>query len=159
MARRSERIYWLLPPEYHEWMVSQGVPLPPPTAELLTATSPQTGATNLNTLDPLLLAAPTSNTAYRIHPGVPRARQKIEVSGFTGDGTSWAVLRLMVDGTVLAEAQHANRLRAWWQFTPGNHSFWLEGQRSPDGPIERTAAALVVVEGGDDTTVSQVSVP
>jgi membrane carboxypeptidase/penicillin-binding protein PbpC len=159
VARRQERVYWRLPPEYYAWMVSQGIPLPPPTSDMSVNGPSPTASSQSNGDGPLLLAAPTSNTAYRIHPGVPRDRQKIEVTGYTSDGTSWRVLRLMVDGTLLAEAQHANRLHAWWEFAPGNHSFWLEGQRTTDGPIERSAAAMVMVDGGNESTMSQVSVP
>lgn len=152
-ARRSERVYWMLPPEYHDWMVSQGIPLPPPTNHTEQAAATTTPGAN----GPLVLAAPTSNTAYQIHPGVPRDRQRIEVSGYVADGTSWAELRLIVDGQILAEAQNAARLRAWWQFTPGNHTFWLEGKRTAGGENERTTPALVVIESGGNTTVTSMS--
>jgi hypothetical protein len=152
-ARRSERIYWLLPPEYHDWMVSQGIPLPPPPIQ--TEEAAATTATIAS--GPLILAAPTSNTAYQIHPGVPLDRQRIEVSGYVADGTSWVELRLIVDGQILAEAQNAARLRAWWQFTPGNHTFWLEGKRTAASEKERTTPALVVIESDSNTTVTSMS--
>jgi penicillin-binding protein 1C len=152
-ARRAERVYWLLPPEYHDWMVSQGIPLPPPLGSETQGASPAT----IQTTGPLVLDAPASNTAYRIHPGVPLERQRIEVSGFATDGTSWAELRLMVDGQMLAEAQNAGRLSAWWHFTQGNHTFWIEGTRESGGELERTAPALVVIEGDMETSVTSLS--
>lgn len=153
VARRTERVYWMLPPEYHDWMVSQGIPLPPPNAKNTFVGTPTTARPG----GPLVLSAPTSNTAYKIHPGVPLDRQRIEVSGYVSDGTSWAELRLLVDGRVLAEAQNAARLRAWWQFTPGSHTFWLEGRRTIDSEIERTSEAFVLVESGAETTVTSMT--
>jgi hypothetical protein len=150
-ARRSERVYWLLPPEYHDWMVSQGIPLPPPTQDVMETTAVMAKATG-----PLVLAAPTSNTAYLLHPGVPRDRQRIEVSGYVADGAPWAELRLLADGQLLAEAQDATRLRAWWEFAPGSHTFWLEGKRRVDSQVEQTAPALVVIETSAATTVTSL---
>lgn len=150
-ARRSERVYWQLPPAYHDWMVSQGIPLLPPTQGAVETTTVMAKATG-----PLLLAAPTSNTAYLLHPGVPRDHQRIEVSGYVADGASWAELRLVVDGQTLAEAQDATRLRAWWEFGPGNHTFWLEGKRSPDSQVEQTAPALVVIETSVANTMTSL---
>jgi membrane carboxypeptidase/penicillin-binding protein PbpC len=119
--RRADRIYWMLPPEYHDWMVSQGIAFPPSAqntpAEMASALPRATG--------PLFLAAPTSNTAYEIYPGVPRDRQRIEVSGFVIDGSAWAELRLMVDGQAIAEVHDGVRIQSWWQFKPGTHHFWL----------------------------------
>jgi penicillin-binding protein 1C len=160
-ARRTERVYWMLPPEYHEWMVSQDIPVAPSNSLAATATT-----TNVvKPTGPLVMAAPTSNTAYQIHPGVPRNRQRIEVSGYVADGTAWADLRLVVDGQVLAQARDATRLRAWWEFTPGTHIFWFEGQRTTQSEVEKTTPALVVVETDTSATVkiiesaSEVVVP
>ncbi len=32
--RLQTRVYWMLPPEYHDWMVSQGIPMPPASAQV-----------------------------------------------------------------------------------------------------------------------------
>ena len=150
-ARQSERVYWLLPPIYHDWMVSQGIPIAPPAAatpENVNAADPQAQAQ----AQALMLTAPTSNTAYRIHPGVPSERQRIEIAGYAADGQPWAELRLVRDGEVLAQANAATQLRAWWVFTPGVHRFWLEGKRTLDAPTERSSVALVVVEPARNAT-------
>ena len=68
------------------------------------------------------------------------------VSGYVGDGSAWDELRLIVDGEVLAALDDASRIEAWWMLTPGEHRFWLEGQASGEGEVERTDPALVVVE-------------
>jgi penicillin-binding protein 1C len=153
-VRRSERVYWMLPPEYHDWMVSQGIPIAP-TATKTVAALDKSGV--LKHAGPLVLSAPTSNMAYQIHPGVPRERQRIEVTGYVADGAPWADLRLVVDGEVLAQAQDATRLRTWWEFTPGHHTFWLEGQRTPASQVEQTAPALIVVETNTSTSVTTIS--
>lgn len=150
-ARRSERVYWMLSPEYHDWMVSQGIPIAPPTHQASVAVD----GSHIAPTGPLILTAPTSNTAYQIHPGVPADRQRIEISGYVADGTSWAELRLMVDGVTVAEAQDATRLRAWWQFTPGNHIFWLEGKRTATADVERTTDALVIIESVNGTVLEK----
>jgi penicillin-binding protein 1C len=160
-ARRSERVYWLLPPEYHDWMVSQGIPLLPSangtTSSDITGSGSIAASINIaKPSGPLILSAPASNTAYEIHPGVPIDHQRIEVSGYVADGTSWAELRLMVDGQVLADAQNAVRLRSWWEFTPGNHTFWLEGKRTNDSKTEKTTPALVVIQSNTTTIATSM---
>ncbi|HXF61072.1 MAG TPA: transglycosylase domain-containing protein [Caldilineaceae bacterium] len=149
--RRAERVYWMLPAVYHDWMVSQGLPLPPPAAPdgVQMAAAPVAPTTG-----PLVLTAPTSNTAYRIHPGAPLDRQRVEVAGFVADGSLWAELRLVKDGLILAEAAQASRIQSWWTFTPGVHHFWLEGRKTLAGEWVQTAPALVIVEAGAATTVA-----
>jgi penicillin-binding protein 1C len=140
--RITQRTFWQLPPEYHDWMIAQGLPLPPdaPNAPISNLQSP------ISNLSPLILTAPTSNTAYQIHPGVPRASQRIAVAGYSGDGTRWATLRLVKDGVVLAGMTDTARLNTWWMLEEGRHHFWLEGQRTGNDAVERSSMALVVVE-------------
>jgi hypothetical protein len=144
-ARRVERTYWRLPPEYRDWMVDQGMALPPPAPPAAQA-EPQPPPATTAAAGPLLLTAPTSNVAYQIHPGVPAGRQRIQVAGRTRDGEAWAVLRLVKDGAVLAEAAEAAQLQGWWQFELGEHRFWLEGQRTAGAAPERSEAAFIAVE-------------
>ncbi len=145
--RVGERVYWLLPPEYHDWMVSQGIPLAPPMACL---TADCTEANRLTSapgaINNLVLQEPTSQTAYQIHPGLPRANQRINALGYTADGEAWAALRLVKDGVVLSEAQHATRIQSWWVLEAGQHRFWLEGKATPGGEWVTSAQSFVVVE-------------
>jgi membrane carboxypeptidase/penicillin-binding protein PbpC len=149
--RRAERVYWVLPPAYHDWMLAQGVPLPPPAAA---AATPGTVSAS-QAAGPLVLTAPTSNTAYRIHPGVPRERQRIEIAGYVASGERWAELRLMQDGVTLAEANDAGRMSVWWMLTPGAHRFWMEGRRtSTDLSVTSDAALVIVDDFGKAQTVA-----
>jgi len=162
-ARIAQRTYWLLPPEYHDWMVGQGIPiancqltiagcaaaapnraLETAQALALAANTPDAAPDQQNS--PLILAAPTSNTAYQIHPGMPIANQRIAVSGYTGTGNQWSTLRLIKDGTVIATAEGAGRLQVWWTLETGQHTFWLEGKAAPEDDWQQSAQALVVVE-------------
>lgn len=94
----------------------------------------------------LVLSAPTSNTAYQIHPGVPTSSQRIRIGGYVESGDSWAQLRLVKDDLVIAEASAARRLESWWVLEPGQHRFWLEGKATPDAEWIRSTSAFVVVE-------------
>lgn len=160
-ARRSERTYWVLPAEYHDWMVSQGIPILPPGATANNTASNTAGSTTAaaalpaaQQAAPLVLTAPTSNTAYRLHPGVPLDRQRIEVTGYVADGRTWAELRLVQDDTVLASAANAAQLRVWWALAPGAHHFWLEGRPTPDADWVRTTPAYVRVDGAAPATIA-----
>lgn len=151
-ARQQERVYWQLPPEYTNWMLSQGIALAPVNecgirdAECgMTTTSTNIPHFTLPTPHALMLTSPTSNIAYEIHPGVPRDRQRIEVAGYSADGNPWVELRLVKDGAVLAQAEHATRISAWWVLEPGEHHFWLEGVQTVGGSTIRSASAFVVV--------------
>jgi len=178
----SERVYWVLPPEYHDWMVSQGIPIDDHEVgakrhcrfwiDDCSAAVPSTSATNHGQSSivnrqssivnrqssivnrQLILQEPTSHTAYQIHPGLPRANQRIAISGYTADGTPWAALRLIKDGTVLAETQHATRIQRWWVLEPGQHQFGLEGKPTADADWVRSDQAFVVVENFVDAQAS-----
>ena len=147
-TRAQERVFWMLPPEYHDWMVSQGIPLAPPDASSIQTVADGTGEIDTGQSNPeaqLVLTDPTSNTAYQLHPGLPAASQRIRVGGYSADGRTWATLRLVKDGATVLQADDAARLTGWWTLTPGAHSFWLEGE-ADDGSITRSAVALVMVD-------------
>ena len=146
--RRSERVYWLLPPAYHDWMVSQGIALAPAnlvTQHVIRNTQHATRVTGQGESAPLILASPAPFTAYQVHPGVPAANQQLTVEGFVADGRAWAQLRLMVDGQVVAEGSNTARLRAQWPLQVGAHSFWLEGEETPGSATLRSATVGIDV--------------
>ncbi len=76
---------------------------------------------------------------------MPASSQRIQVGGHTPDGAAWAVLRLVKDGVVLAEAADAARLSAWWTLETGNHHFWIEGVQLEDSAIIRSEQSFVQV--------------
>lgn len=152
--RRAERVFWLLPPEYHDWMVNQRIAIAPPgmaEGEGIVAGSTDGAAAHDNL--PLRLTSPASFTAYQIHPGVPAGSQRLEATGYTADGRPWHSLRLVVDGRVLAEQEKASRLNAWWPITLGAHSVWLEGEQAAGGETIRSNVAQINVNPFTTATV------
>ena len=150
--RRGEHVYWLLPPEYHDWMIGQGIAIAPvnaagATAQLVAAgpgdASPSSARSH--PAGPLQLASPASYTAYQLHPGVPGDSQRLEAVGYTTDGRAWHNLRLMLDGQAIAEQANSTRLQAWWPMTLGAHTIWLEGEREPGGETIRSQMAQINV--------------
>ncbi len=153
--RVGERVFWALPAPYRNWMVAQGIALLPPAAApqpALAAAAPlAVGATPSNaSAAPLLLRDPTSNTAYRIIPGVARTSQRIAVGGLVADGAPWVELRIIVEGfggrALLAQSSDSAHVDGWWPLQSGTWRFHLEGRRTPTAPWERSDEALVVVE-------------
>jgi membrane carboxypeptidase/penicillin-binding protein PbpC len=142
--RRAERVYWMLGPEYHEWMVSQGLAIAPVGATNAAAAS--LASMSVAESSPLQLASPASHTAYQLHPGLPGESQRLEVAGYTSDGRAWSSLRLVIDGQVIAEEADSVRLRTLWPMTLGAHAIWLEGERLTGGQTERTQAAQINVD-------------
>jgi penicillin-binding protein 1C len=145
--RQVSRVFWRLPPAYHDWMVSQGIALAPT----------RTTAANAAPAGPLVLSAPASFTNYQLHPGTPPANQQLEVAGFTADG-AWHSLRLMSESGVLATASGAARLRAQWPLQAGQHRFWLEGEQTPGGPTQRSDVAQITVGSFAPAQVEYTSV-
>jgi penicillin-binding protein 1C len=154
--RRTERVYWLLPPEYHDWMLAQGIPIAPPAVQA--ALAPQlpelagnkTAAAGVYAEEqprtPLRLIQPDAFAAYQLHPGLPAANQRLRVEGIVADGGRWAELRLVVDGTTIASAQNAARLNAWWEMAIGAHRFWIEGEQTEGAATVRSEAVTVQVD-------------
>ena len=146
--RQVSRVFWLLPPEYHDWMASQGIALAPVRIAAVSAAP----------VGPLVLTAPASFTNYQLHPGTPPASQQLEVAGFTADSSAWHSLRLMSDSGVLAMASGAARMRAQWPLQAGQHRFWLEGEQTPGGPTQRSDVAQITVGSFAPAQVEYTSV-
>ncbi len=154
----TNNIYWNLPPEYTDWMIGQGIPLPPPSRQdvdrQITHNAPDGAAQPLtdttDTDEPglgvsLRLEEPTSQTAYQLHPGVPASSQRIRISGYAPDGGLWAELHLVKDGVTLAAQENAARISIWWTLEAGDHRFWLEGELTPGSPAVRSESSFVQV--------------
>jgi penicillin-binding protein 1C len=160
-ARRRDRVFWVLPPEYYDWMVAQGYPVPPAVA-LTMGGAPATdeaadaagddghrvaAAASLRRPGaPLQLVSPAPVAAYQVHPRLPAGQQRLAVSGITGDGRPWHRLRLVVDGAVLSEGADVARLETWWPLTLGRHEIWLEGEETESAATVRSTPAAITVE-------------
>jgi penicillin-binding protein 1C len=170
-GERRERVYWHLPAEYRQWMVGQGIALPPADggagqgkseerrAIEQTFGSAVDGENDTLALDDalLILSSPVSNSAFQIHPGVPKDRQQLNVAGYAAGDMEWTSLKLVKDGQVLAVETDVDHVEAWWLLEPGTHHFWLEGEPAVKHDAEsdryRSETALIVVEEFSDSQV------
>jgi hypothetical protein len=131
-------------------MVSQGIAIAPP------GTGAQSQAnTSPRVTGPLMLTTPASNTRFQIHPGLHAENQRLEVAGYTTDGSPWQQLRLVVDGQTVATADAGNRLQTWWNMQLGSHVFWLEGEPATGEATVRSAPAQITV---DPFKIEQVTI-
>lgn len=147
LARRDERLFWLLPTAYHEWMSSRGVSIAPPEVRAVSLAQQEDTANERGAAgEPLRLTGPVPNSRYQLHPSLPVTNQRLTIGGFAADLSAWHALRLVHNGVILDEAQNATRLSTWWTLEPGAHRFWLEGERIANGPTQRSEAATVTVE-------------
>jgi hypothetical protein len=109
-----------LPPQAQEWARAQGIIL---LSDLAAGNAILAGSNALNgqvTGSGLSLTSPADRSVYRIDPGFPLESQRIKIeaaSHSTGKVTLW------VDNQPLAVLD-APPYAAWWQLTPGEHSFW-----------------------------------
>ena len=144
---RRSRVFWRLPVEYRDWMTARQIPISPGDYEAQAVRSLATSALSEEGFqEGLHLVSPISNTAYQIHPALPRASQRIQIRGSTPSGTDWAVLRLVVDGSEIAEQEHVADLDAWWPLEPGEHRIWIEGQETASGPLQLSDVSIVQVD-------------
>lgn len=149
-----QRTFWRLPPEFGEWAAANGIPQPPPASGSANTPAsnppPVSDAQPQASADPpapaLVLAAPIHNSAYKVHPGLPAASQRLRVHGYSGDGERWAELRLLVNGAVIAQATDARQVGVWWQLAPGSHTFQIEGKKDANAKAAYSQRAKIVVE-------------
>ncbi len=156
--RQSSRVYWMLPPVYHDWMIGQNIAIAPPSATNNRNGPALDAAAPSDTDEPLVLANPASFTRYQIHPGLPDKNQRLELVGFAADGHLWENLRLVIDGAVVASATDAARLSLWWSLTLGTHQIWLEGEPEAGAAPIRSAMATITVDEFEPPGAAQVLV-
>jgi len=147
--QRVDKVYWLLPPEYQDWMAAQGIAVAPPAvasalAQRHSGPNPKNPPTAAGPR--LTLTQPDAFSTFQLHPGLPASSQQLAIEGIVADGQRWATLRLVVDGTPVAVAHQANRLKSRWTLQLGPHQFWLEGEAEEGAETESSAPATVQVE-------------
>lgn len=142
-GQTQEQVYRILPPEYHDWMNARGIDIAPTAGSpSSTAREQSDNPTNMQQVA-LHVTAPAVNGSYMIHPGLPAARQRIEIIGLANGAEQWAELRLLVDDEVIAHNSKVNRLHAWWDLEVGSHTFRLQGR--PPGSDDWTESAPTAI--------------
>ncbi len=158
--RVTTRVFRILPPEAESWVVASGLAQVPRQVCPSLVTNDERRTTNdavpmaeanlsschLFTLpscqSPALLT-PASGSVFVISPGVPRARQQIELRARAGADV--ATLTLLVDEQPLAVFD-GPPYRAFWPLAPGAHRARVE-TTDAQGKLWRSATVEFVVEG------------
>jgi hypothetical protein len=161
--RVTTRVFRVLPPEAEAWSVAAGLPRMPRQTCPTIATTDQGrttkderpgvnaasdpssfvfGPSSAHVAAPALLA-PAPGAVFAISPGVPRARQRIELQARAGMDA--AKLTIYIDGQALA-VLGGPPYRAFWPLAPGAHRATVEATDA-QGEVWKGAVVEFVVEG------------
>ncbi|MDQ2997205.1 MAG: penicillin-binding protein, partial [Chloroflexota bacterium] len=161
--RMTTRVFRILPPEAEAWVVAAGlVRVPRDVCPSLVTTDDRRPTTDgppalaetdvspchLVTLSPCqvvgpALLTPAPGSVFSLSPGVPRARQQIELNARASADV--AKLTLLIDGQPLAVFD-GPPYRAFWPLAPGAHRARVE-TIDVHGKVLRSATVEFVVEG------------
>lgn len=108
----SSRVVTVLPAEAQAWSDERGV-----------ARTPRTSATSEP--EPLRLTRPAAGQAFRLAPDLPRDSQATTVAAGVSADLEVEVVRLLVDGELLAELARPP-FRTVWRLVEGEHRFQAE---------------------------------
>lgn len=133
--RVQERLVLDLPPMAQGWARLQGITL----LSDLGAEAGSSGAVPQGQISGsgLSLLSPADRSIYHIDPGFPIDSQRIKVEVAS---TSSGAVTLWVDDQSLAVVD-APPFAAWWQLTPGEHTFWA----TQDGSDLRSPVVTITV--------------
>jgi len=129
----DDRLYRVYPPEFHAWMRSEGIPLPPAqlTSEQVSATT-KTGALRLT--ESIRIDYPESGTTFQLDPVLREGYQRIRLRAtLPADviDTSW-----WVDGRRLPDD--------FWALEAGRHLIQLRGMTLAGEPVASRPSAILV---------------
>ena len=156
---RQERVRWILPLAFQDWGLAHGIevleskPLAVKSISSIEIDSESNGDKNRPQL-----TLPISHTAYQIHPSLPSASQRLQVSGRTVDASAWHRLRLVVDGNVIAEKENAQVIDAWWTLETGAHYFHIEGMKTASDAMMKSEETFIEVTDYDVDRQAKLSV-
>jgi len=141
--RTVERVYTVLPAEAQAWAREQGLPEPPPGADLGVAVARSPSGPTSSSTPALALSSPDRGAVYRLDPSLPREAQRIAVAAWAGE--SLAQVTLLVDGRPLARFS-APPYKALWPLQAGQHVFVAEGIRATGEWVRSDEARVEVRE-------------
>jgi membrane carboxypeptidase/penicillin-binding protein PbpC len=90
----------------------------------------------------LLLVSPADATTYRITPNLDLSAQQILLSALVNARIQ--NITFYADGVALGTAS-ALPYEMWWQLSPGEHRFWVEGM-TVDGEVIKSNVVTIIVE-------------
>ncbi|HRR07247.1 MAG TPA: penicillin-binding protein 1C [Rhodothermales bacterium] len=129
-----EELFTVYPPEYHAWMLENGLRLPPRNTEINLPTTSQ----NWSYTDLLQVQYPASGTVFLLDPVLRREYQRIRLRSVVSD--AFYNLRWVIDDVVL----HNDYRYTDWPLAPGVHHIALQGQ-TKEGRFMRSVPARIVV--------------
>lgn len=150
--RVTTRVFRILPPEAEAWVVAAGlVRVPKDVCTVAQNQEPRTenpasstgAGSQFSVLGSPALLTPAPGSVFSLSPGVPRARQQIELNARAG--TDVAKLTLLIDGQPLAVFDRPP-YRAFWPLAPGVHRARVE-TIDAQGQVLRSTTVEFVVEG------------
>ncbi len=130
----STRVITVLPAEAQAWADERGLARPAPSTP---APDPV----------PIRLVHPLPGQSYRLAPDLPRESQALTVAASVSADLEVEVVRLLVDGEVLAERKQPP-YRAVWVLQAGSHRFWADAIAG--GTEYRTEEVTVMVAEAPD---------
>jgi membrane peptidoglycan carboxypeptidase len=146
IEKTAVRVFRLLPPEAELWAADAGVPVPPrkicPSPATESVNSAHTEATTGSFASPRIVS-PARGAIFAISPGVPVARQRLEIAAQGGD--SVVHLTIFVDDLALASFS-GPPYRAFWALTPGQHTIRVQAQ-DQQGRMIQSEPSVFSVEG------------
>jgi penicillin-binding protein 1C len=136
-SRVVEEVFAIHPPEYHGWMVGQGLPLPPDvSAAQLAERVTSSGEPQYS--DALIVQYPESGMVFQIDPVLRRGYQRIRLRGAVAP--TFFETRWWVNGEVLADDFTAASI----PLTPGRHEIEIRGVAT-DGQRLRSRPVVIRV--------------
>lgn len=135
-----EELFTVYAPEFHAWMLENGLRLPPRNAEMnLPLTSAKWTFSDL-----LQVQYPASGTIFLIDPVLRRDYQRIRLRGVVSE--AFFNLRWVIDDVVLqGDYRHTD-----WPLTQGVHYIALQGQTKDGKLIRSTPSKIIVHPPGKD---------
>ena len=127
----DNRLYRVYPPEFHAWMRSEGIPMPPPVAGLA---SDETASAELQLTEALRIDYPESGTTFQLDPVLRADFQKIRMRGTIPDAVtdaSW-----WVDGKPIESDT--------WALKEGRHLIELRGVTASGERLSSRPSAILV---------------
>jgi membrane peptidoglycan carboxypeptidase len=148
IEKTAMRVFRILPPEAELWAADAGVPVPP--RKICPNLGPVTDNVNSAHTEAIAggfvaprIVSPARGAIFALSPGVPLARQRLEIAAQGGD--SVVHLTIFVDDLALASFS-GPPYRAFWALTPGQHTISIKAQ-DRQGRVIQSEPSLFSVEG------------
>ena len=118
----EERVYEVYPPEYHQWMMKKGLPLPPVTHS------------DLDVGEGLSVIFPDDGDVFKIDPILRRPYQKIKLRASVPSAVEKVCW--IIDGERVGEVGFPYTLE--WTLKPGRHLIKVKTEEEESRPVEIT---------------------